>query len=71
VTVLEEAESVTVGGWFGKIVGRRSLRRPAKNWKMNPCGSSEVRKPAGKPSLASSSRKMSTKLRPCWFRWPR
>src|SRR5205085_576018 len=61
VTVEDAAVSVTVGGWFGKTVGSRALRCPAKNWKPNPCGSVDSWKPAGK----FRSWKMRS---PCWFR---
>ena len=36
VTVEEAAVKETVGGWFGKTVGRRAFRWPAKTWNPNP-----------------------------------
>jgi hypothetical protein len=44
-----EAETETVGATFGGIGNPRGLRCPAKNWKMNPFGSSEGLNAFGKP----------------------
>src|SRR5205085_919161 len=76
-TRLDAAVKLTVGGWFGKTVGRRALRWPMKNWNPNPCGSSEKLKPSGRPFAVAgrvvpgtiTTPREGTKTPLTWFIW--
>ena len=45
IELIEVVTVLTTGGLFGGLGGILELRRPMKNWAMNPCGSSEKLNP--------------------------